>query len=150
MAAEQKAFPAKPVLIVDDDHESLFALVVTLRSAGITNLRTISDSTAVPAMLANEAFSLVLLDLNMPGLSGLEVLQKTAELKGRPPVVIVTGSSRPRDLAAGSWDGVVGCLVKPVDRARLVRMVRTALAGGKVLIRPPRKRWRSSQKETEA
>jgi DNA-binding response OmpR family regulator len=128
MATEQKVFPTQPVLIVDDDEESLFALVVTLRSAGFTNLRTVSDSTAVPAMLANEAFGLVLLDLNMPGLSGQEVLQKTAELKDRPPIIIVTGSSRCRDLAEGSGDGVVDYLVKPVNRDRLVRAVRTALA----------------------
>ena len=128
MATKQKAFPAQPVLIVDDDEASLFALVVTLRSAGFTNLRTVSDSTGVPQMLANEAFSLVLLDLNMPGLSGHAVLQKTAQMEGRPPVVIVTGSSRPRNLAQGSWNGVVDCLVKPVDRDRLVRVVRTALA----------------------
>jgi two-component system response regulator FlrC len=128
MATEQKALPAQPVLIVDDDEESLFALVVTLRSAGITNLRTVSDSTVVPAMLTEEAFSLVLLDLNMPGLSGHEVLQKTADLENRPPIIIVTGSSRPGDLAQGYGDGVVDCLVKPVDRDRLVRVVRTALA----------------------
>ena len=128
MATKQKAFPAQPVLIVDDDEASLFALVVTLRSAGFTNLRTVSDSTRVPQMLANEAYSLVLLDLNMPGLSGQEVLQKTAELEDRPPVIIVTGSSRPRDLALGASDGVVDYLAKPVDRDRLVRVVRTALA----------------------
>ena len=128
MAIEQKALPAQPVLIVDDDEESLFALVVTLRSAGFTNLRTVSDSTAVPAMLANEAFGLVLLDLNMPGLSGQEVLQKTADLENRPPIIIVTGSSRPCDLTQSVFDGVVGYMVKPVDRDRLVRVVRTALA----------------------
>ena len=128
MASKQKAFPAQPVLIVDDDEGSLFALALTLRSAGLTNLRTVSDSAGVPQMLANEALSLRLLDLNMPGLSGKEVLQKTAKLEGRPPVVIVTASSRPRDLAQGSWDGVVDFVAKPVDRDRLVRAVRTALS----------------------
>jgi len=150
MATEQKARPAQPVLIVDDDQESLFALVVTLRSAGITNLRTVSDSTSVPAMLANESFSLLLLDLNMHGLTGHAVLQKTAGLKGRPPVIIVTGSSRPGDLTASAWDGVVDCLAKPVDRDRLVRVVRTALAGGRIPRGAPRKRRLSSQKEAEA
>ena len=128
MATEQKAFPAKPVLIVDDDKESLFSLVVTLRSAGITNFRTVSDSAGAPRMLATETFSLMLLDLNAPDLSGQVVLQETATLQGRPPVVIVTGAARPSDLAARSTDGVVDCLAKPVDRDRLVSAVRTALA----------------------
>jgi len=130
MDTDQKAFPAQPVLIVDDDQESSFALVVTLRSAGISNLRTVSDTTAVPAMLASEAFSLVLLDLNMPVLTGYEVLQKTAELKDRPPFIVVTGSSRPLGLTQGARDGALECLAKPVDRDRLVRVVRAALAGG--------------------
>ena len=128
MATEQKTFPAQPVLIVDDDEASLFALVVTLRSAGITNLRTVSDSTGAAQMLGSDAFSLMLVDLNMPGLPGHSVLRKTAQLEGRPPMVVITGSSRPVDLAKGAWDGVVDCLEKPVDRDRLVRVVRTALA----------------------
>jgi DNA-binding NtrC family response regulator len=128
MATEQTAFPPHPVLIVDDDEASRLALVVTLRSAGVTNVQTVADSTAVPQMLAAEAFSLVLLDLNMPGLSGQEVLQKTSDLESRPPFIIVTGSSRPRELAQGACKGVVDYLVKPVERDRLVRAVRTALA----------------------
>lgn len=131
MATELKAFPAHPVLIVDDDEASLFALALTLRSAGFTNLHTVSDSTGVPQMLANEVFSLVLLDLNMPGLSGQEVLRKTASLEGRPPIIIVTGSSGPRDLAPGSGEGVVDLLTKPVDRDRLVRAVWHALAASR-------------------
>ena len=65
-----EGLPIVSVLIVDDDIESLQALATTLLTVGITNLRTVSDSTAVPTMLDRETFSLVLLDLNMPGLSG--------------------------------------------------------------------------------
>jgi CheY-like chemotaxis protein len=131
MAALQKIFPSLPILVVDDDEESLLALATTLRTASVTNLRTISDSTAVPTMLGLEAFSLVLLDLNMPGLSGYEILGKAAELTCRPPFIIVTGSLPPPDFVMRLTSDVVAYLTKPVDRERLVRAVLAVLGGSR-------------------
>ena len=123
MADFQKVFPSLPILVVDDDEESLLALATTLRTVGITNLSAVSDSAAVPTMLGREAFSLVLLDLNMPGLSGYEILGKTSELAWRPPFIIVTGSLPPPDFVARLPSDVVAYLTKPVDRERLIGAV---------------------------
>lgn len=131
MAALHKVSPSPPVLIVDDDEESLLALATTLRTVGITNLRTESDSTAVPALLGQEAFSLVLLDLNMPGLSGLEILGKANELACRTPFIIVTGSLPPPDFVNRLPADVVGFLTKPVDRERLIGAVLAVLGGSR-------------------
>jgi DNA-binding NtrC family response regulator len=139
MAALQEIFPSLPILIVDDDEESLLAIAATLRTAGVTNLRTISDSLAVPAILGLEAFSLVLLDLNMPGLSGYEILKGT-ELTCRPPFIIVTASLPPPDFFARLPSDVVAFLTKPVDRERLVGSVIAALKG-------PRKRSSNPRRE---
>jgi hypothetical protein len=100
---------------------------ITLRSAGFNNLRTCSDSRDVPALLAEGLYSLVLLDLSMPHLSGHEIITKTAPLEGRPPIVIVTASSHIRDYADGAAGGAVDYLVKPIDRERLLAVVRRAL-----------------------
>jgi len=131
MAAPQKVFPSLPILVVDDDEESLLALATTLRTVGITNLRTVSDSTVVPAILGHEAFSLVLLDLNMPGLSGYEILGKATELTCRPPFIIVTGSLPPPDVVTRLPSDVVPYLTKPVDRERLIGAVLAALDGSR-------------------
>jgi CheY-like chemotaxis protein len=131
MAALQKLFPSFPILVVDDDEESLLALATTLRTIGITNLQTISDSSVVPTMLGHRAFSLVLLDLNMPGLSGFEILEKATELACRPPFIIVTGSPPPFDFINRLPSDVVGYLTKPVDRERLVGAVRSVLGGSR-------------------
>jgi putative two-component system response regulator len=127
MAPAQKVHPPLPILIVDDDEESLLALATTLRTIGITNLRTLSNSSRVPILLGLEAFSLVLLDLNMPGLSGYEIVQKTARLARRPPIIIVTGSSPPSDFFNHWPSVVVDYLTKPVDRERLIEAVRAVL-----------------------
>ncbi|HTX73285.1 MAG TPA: response regulator [Rectinemataceae bacterium] len=129
MAAIQTLYPSLPILIVDDDEQSLLALAGTLRTAGITNLRTSSDSRVVPTLLRHEAFSLVLLDLIMPGLAGYEILRRAGELKSRPPFIIVTGSLPPRDFAATLPPDVVDYLEKPVDRERLIVAVRRVLGG---------------------
>ena len=129
MAELQKVFPSLPILIVDDDVESLQALATTLLTVGITNLRTVSDSTAVPTMLGRETFCLVLLDLNMPGLSGYEILGKATELACRPPFIIVTGSLPPTDFGYDFPSAVVNYLKKPVDRERLIVAVLSVLYG---------------------
>lgn len=134
-----EVFPSLPILVVDDDEESLLALATTLRTAGITNLRTVSDSTVVPTMLGRDAFSLVLLDLNMPGLSGYEILGKGTELTCRPPFIIVTGSLPPTDFVARLPSDVVAFLTKPVDRERLVGAVLAALRGSRKRSSYPRR-----------
>jgi len=128
MATDQAAFPAQPILIVGEDDWSVFALEVALRSEGITNLWTVSDSKTLPRMLASEAFSLVLLDRNVAGRSGSEVLRRAEELEGRPPFIVIGGSPPPHVWAQGPPDEMVEYLVKPVDQDRLIRVVRTALA----------------------
>ena len=127
MAMQGPMHPANPVLIVDDEENALISMSITLRSAGFNNLRTCSDSRDVPALLAESAYSLVLLDLNMPHLSGQEIIRKTAGLESRPPIVIVTASSHIRDYADGAAGGVADYLVKPIDRESLLAVVRRAL-----------------------
>jgi CheY-like chemotaxis protein len=127
MTAPEKDNPPLPVLIVDDDKESLLALATTLRTIGITNIRSVSDSAAVPSMLGQEAFSLVLLDLNLPGLSGLEILEKATELTSRPPFIIVTGNLPSPEFSHPFPPEVAACLTKPVDRERLIAAVLAAI-----------------------
>lgn len=82
-------------------------------------------------MLGREAFCLVLLDLNMPGLSGYEILGKATELacSCRPPFIIVTGSLPPPDFGYDFPSAVVNYLKKPVDRERLIVAILSVLYG---------------------
>ncbi|VEP17194.1 Response regulator rcp1 (fragment) [Hyella patelloides LEGE 07179] len=73
--------------------------------------------------------SLIVLDLNLPGTDGREVL---AELKGDRdlqtiPVVIFSTSSNPKDVNACYRQGISGYIVKPMDINRLNQLVRTFL-----------------------
>ena len=72
--------PVPRILIVDDDRTTLRMLSLPLKAAGYT-IATASDGAAALARLARTRFDLVLLDVWMPGMDGLEVL---ARLRGAP------------------------------------------------------------------
>jgi len=120
--------PVYPILLVDDESQTLTAMRIALLSAGFNNLRTCSDSREVDALLSAETFSLMLLDLNMPYVSGHQIIHRAAALKNSPPIIVVTASSQVKDYAQGAAAGIVDYLVKPVDRDRLIGAVRKALS----------------------
>ena len=121
-------YPQYPILIVDDEENALTSMSITLRSAGYNNLRVCAESRNVPGMMARENFSLVILDLNMPHVSGHDIIRQTAVSENRPPIIIATASSQIGDYAQGTAGGVIDYLVKPVDRERLLAVVQKALA----------------------
>ena len=71
--------------------------------------------------------NVILLDLDMPGLSGLEVLQKIQERFSRIPVVMITAIDDVRTVVAAVKAGAFDYLVKPVQEARLITVTRNAL-----------------------
>ncbi len=119
--------PDLPVLLVDDDSAALKANERALASAGITNILPCQDPRTVPDLLRSQDFSLVLLDLCMPRLSGEDLLPSIVNIRPEVPVVIVTASNEVdtvvRCMRAGAYD----YLLKPVERARLIPVVRRAI-----------------------
>jgi len=120
--------PVSPaVVLVDDEQEILFSYEVMLQGAGIDNILTCSDSRALLPMLAEHDAGVVVLDLQMPHLSGTDLLGEITANYPQLPVIIVT--------AANQLDTAVSCIkagafdyqVKPVDIGRLVSTVRKAL-----------------------
>ena len=128
METKTALHPLHPVLIVDDDENQLTSLSIALRFAGFNNLRMISDSRNVMGVLERETFSLVILDLHMPHVTGHDILRQSAAMEKRPPLVIITGSRQLDDFADGAAGDVVDYLVKPIDRERLVAVVQRVIA----------------------
>jgi putative two-component system response regulator len=105
------------VLVVDDDQDVLRSLCLLLGRCGFANVRGTTDPADIPVHLAHFKPDLVLLDLMMPELDGLEVLSAFHDFGSQDflPVVAITGSDDPdlrrRALMAGASDFVR----KPVD-----------------------------------
>ena len=120
-------YPLFPVLLVDDEAHILKSFELALKSAGVRNLRLCSDPRQVTAMLARERVFVVLLDLNMPGLPGREILAHLAAEHPEIPVIVITGNNDVDTAVACMKHGAFDYMVKPVERSRLVSGVRRAI-----------------------
>jgi len=83
-------FPALPILLVDDEEQFLFSAELTLTANGINNIRKVSDSRKVLSIIQQEDFSLVILDINMPYITGLELIPQIIEINPWISIVVVT------------------------------------------------------------
>ncbi|MGM9704819.1 MAG: PglZ domain-containing protein [Prevotella sp.] len=102
------------LLWVDDEIELLKAHIIFLEKKGYEVITVSNGTDAIDKCMQN-AFDLILLDEMMPGLTGLETLQKIKELSPATPVVMVTKSEEENimDLAIGSK--IADYLIKPVN-----------------------------------
>ena len=79
------------LLWVDDEIEHLRAHIIFLRQKGYEVI-TVSNGTDAIEQCQSQTFNMILLDEMMPGISGLETLQKIKEIQPQTPVVMVTKS----------------------------------------------------------
>jgi len=108
------------ILIADDQVEQLNAVVAMLGNAEYSIEVSYSGSGALN-MLLNNSFDLSLLDMHMPGLTGLEVLDHLNQLGNSVPSILMTGQpSRDIELAALEL-GVITMLRKPIP-AEILRL----------------------------
>lgn len=122
-------------IVVVDDHALFRRGVVGLlsRESGFAIVGEAADGFEGIKTVLREAPDVVLLDLHMPGISGLEALQ--AILRDRPGtrVVMLTVSEDAEDLLAALRAGATGYLLKNIDGDFLVASVRRAAAGESVV-----------------
>ena len=128
--------PLRPVLYAEDEDNDAFLMQRAFAKAGVTNpLRVVVDGAAAIRYLSgsaefrdrqrNPSPCLLLLDLNLPRNSGLEVLQWA---RSQPslhdlPIVILTSSSQDRDIGSAYALGANGYLVKPPSSEKLIEIV---------------------------
>ena len=116
------------LLVVDDEPFNRDLLVRRLRPRGFVVDEAI-DGMQCLSRLEEVPFDLVLLDINMPGLSGLEVVQQIRHRWSYDtlPVILVTALSDPSDMVAGLEAGANDYVTKPVSLPILLARLRVAL-----------------------
>ena len=102
------------LLWVDDEIEQLKAHIMFLEKKGY-DVVTVSNGTDAIDQCQEQRFDLVLLDEQMPGLSGLETLQKMKELQPSLPVVMVTKSEEENIMEQAIGQKIADYLIKPVN-----------------------------------
>ncbi len=114
------------VLIVDDEINTLKATATTLKMNGLKDVVTESDGRRVLEIMSAGRIDVVLLDLFMPHVSGMELLPRLRELYPQVPVIIVTAAYELERAVECIKSGAFDYLVKPVEHERMLITLRKA------------------------
>src|SRR5881394_4141917 len=118
--------PPASILVAEDQTDIRDLLVMNLRSAGY-DVSAVADGPAALASQGERASDLLILDLMMPGLDGLEVT-KALRAKGRStPILMLTAKSTELDRVLGLELGADDYLTKPFSLAELLARVKALL-----------------------
>ena len=117
------------ILVVDDDLELLDIVAFALRQAGYLVLRA-TDGPSALRVFESESPQLVILDHNLPGWSGLEILERLRARGHRTPVMMLTVLSAEEDQVRALDRGADDYLTKPFSPRTLLARVRALLRRG--------------------
>ncbi len=117
------------ILLVDDEVEFVTTLAERLDLRGIAARVAHDGESALKAVNEDEPHVMVL-DMMMPGMKGIEVLQRVREQHPSVQVILLTGQGKTRDGIDGMRHGAFAYLMKPLDIEELIRTLSEAVAAG--------------------
>jgi CheY-like chemotaxis protein len=123
--------PQKRLLIIDDEPTILEVLNEFFGSR--YDVVTTSDPAKAMLLAIQRPFDVILLDINMPGMTGLELAAAIRAQGGRAPLLFMTGYPSRRDAEEIHRLGAVACLEKPTDLLELDRIVAQSACNQAVL-----------------
>jgi two-component system cell cycle response regulator CpdR len=123
------------ILVVDDDSQNLELVKQILEYEGIVAHCVTSGEEALE-QIKERTFSLMITDLNMPGLDGLELSRKGLEIAPQMPIIMNTGNISPKITRLAMEIGISKVLVKPYHLNEMLETIRAVI--GK------RREWASS------
>ena len=121
----------KPILLVDDSQTMLTSISGILKKAGIACATALSAEAALAQVTGGLAPCLVITDYHMPGMNGVELigkLRRAATTRFVPMLVLTTDSETDKRQSAKAA-GATGWLVKPVDAASLLQVIKQLVPG---------------------
>jgi putative two-component system response regulator len=126
------------VLVVEDDREARETLAMALAQSGYA-VDIVQDGREALGRLSSWPADVLVSDLNMPQMSGLDLIQELRASGRNQPVVLITGMEGDHLLRADAY-GASACLKKPMSIDELIWAIECALA-----CRVPKSQWRPLQ-----
>ena len=114
------------VLLVDDEERFVQNLAKLLRGRGFEVATAFDGAAGVAAVEKSEGFDVVLLDVKMPGMDGIETLRNIKEISPETEVVMLTGHANVETGIAAMREGALDYLMKPCDIEDLVAKITEA------------------------
>ena len=115
------------ILLVDDEVEFISTLAERLDLRGIP-ARVVYDGESALKAVAEDAPQVMVLDVMMPGIKGIDVLQRVKETHPAVQVVLLTGQGKTRDGIEGMRYGAFAYMMKPLDLEELITTLGEAIA----------------------
>jgi CheY-like chemotaxis protein len=121
-----RVLEGRKVLIVDDDMRNIFALSTVLHDQGMQMMSANNGREAIRLVKADPSIDIVLMDIMMPEMDGIQTMQEIRKLPDKKdlPIIAVTAKAmkgdREKCIQAGAWD----YLSKPVDTVHLMAVLR--------------------------
>ncbi|MCK5741974.1 MAG: response regulator [Chlorobi bacterium] len=121
----------RPIMIVEDDKIDVMTIKRALKEIKVSNKiihrENGEDALAYLTDSNNEMPCIVLLDLNMPRMNGIEFLEKRKDIDSLKiiPVVVLTTSKEEKDRLSSFQYGIAGYMIKPVDYIQFIDVMRT-------------------------
>jgi len=114
---------AKTILVVDDSGTVRQQVAMALKQAGFAIVEAADGQEALAAIESNRDIDMVVCDVNMPVVNGLELVEK---VKRNPdnkslPILMLTTEGQPSMIKRAKEAGAVGWIVKPFDASQLVQ-----------------------------
>jgi len=119
------------VLIVDDEARIRAGMMALLRARGYATLEAAEGREGL-ARARKENPAVILLDLRMPGMDGMETLRELRSLDQAPPVIVVTGYGEIDDAVQAMKQGAYDFLTKPPETERLFASIERAVEKGEM------------------
>lgn len=116
------------ILIIEDTLEFARLTQMMLKRFGYESYHA-EDGEAAVAFFAEQRPDVVLMDLNLPGMSGWDVLKEMSDMfgEGEIPVIVTSAYSDSANRTVGKLQGVYKYLIKPIDTQNLIGTVEEAL-----------------------
>ena len=119
----------RPKIMVVDDDEALRLIVARILEDAGFDLTTACDGFEGVEMATANHFDLIIMDVRMPGIDGVEAFRRIKEVSPESIVIMLTGYND-RHLQQALDEGELEVLYKPFDTDRLIDLVRTTLSDG--------------------
>ena len=117
----------KPVIVIDDEIQMCISLTKILESRGIRAEYAVSPEEGLDK-IRNHAYSLIISDLKMTGMSGIDLLERMSTIAPEIPVIIISGYASVENIVKAMKLGAANFYKKPLDIEALIAEISETLA----------------------
>lgn len=125
-SASQMNFDGKKILLVEDSPDNAFLISLYIKSLGF-EIHTATDGLQAVKMAAHQNYVCILMDVQMPGMDGLEATRRIRKQGYKKPIIALTAHALPIEAAKSLEAGCNLHLTKPIDRNELINAINDQL-----------------------